>query len=366
VAVSGVHVRPEINQEPCDRGPVLCGGVVQGRAMMLVAAHAGAEKRRIARDEPPYLIGSIERNRGPEIELRSVAQKIVHHVFAHARQRSGPAEHAEVVVIARAHDIGARFHQHLDDREVGGFCGEVDGVGVVAVVADANVGAALQQQPHAGRVVSPSGLVQRGLLLEVSAAGIDQIGMPVEQRTQLLDAAVLGGGEKRIDRPPLLRRACVALLELAREQLDGRLPIGLGDLVNGAPVGIGRAGVEAGLESAANRFDIAHARRVENAFAFALRRIAAVNMRLELPPAGEAVFARQSELDSGELGLRVLLAQRLEALLGLVLEVLEAWARRQRSGATRRRTRIVCHENLPSICARRPRISGRKSGYVRS
>src|SRR4051794_25133790 len=84
------------------------------------------------------------------------------------------------------------------------------------------------------------------------------------------------------------------------------------------------------------------------AWALELRRIAAVDMRLELAPAGEAVFARQRELDGGEPGLRVLPAQRFQSLLGLVLEMLEAWARGQRSGATRRRTRIVCH-GIPSF-----------------
>jgi hypothetical protein len=199
-----------------------------------------------------------------------------------------------------------------------------------------------------------------------SRRGVDQIGMPVEQCTQLLDATILGGGENRVDGQPFLHRVGVALLELAGEKFDRFMPAGLGDLVNGAPVGIGRAGVEAGRESAANRVDIARAGRVENTFAFELRGIAAVNVRFELPPTGEAVFARQRQLDSGELGLRVLPAQRLETLLGLVPEMLEARAFRQGSGATRRRTRIVCHKNLPSICARRPRISGRKSGYVRS
>ena len=142
--VGGVYVRPEIDQKPCHRGPVLCRGVMQGRAKVLVAAHADVEKRGIVRDQALYLIGSIERNRGPEIELRPVAQEVVRHVSAHLRQRSGPAEHAELVVVPRAHDIGARLDQHLDDREVAGFCGEVYGVGIVAVVANADVGAALQ------------------------------------------------------------------------------------------------------------------------------------------------------------------------------------------------------------------------------
>ena len=229
-----------------------------------------------------------------------------------------------------------------------------------------DVGATLEQQPDAGVPVSAGCVVQRRLLLEISAAGVDQVGVSVEQSTKLINAALIGSVEDGADRLPHLRRMGVARLQVAGENLDRFVPAGLGDLVNGAPVGIGRAGVEAGRESAANRVDIARAGRVENTFAFELRGIAAVNVRFELPTTGEAVFARQRQLDSGELGLRVLPAQRLETLLGLVPEMLEARAFRQGSGATRRRTRIVCHKNLPSICARRPRISGRKSGYVRS
>src|SRR5262249_14929810 len=57
----------------------------------------------------------------------------------------------------------------------------------------------------------------------------------------------------------------------------------------------------------------------------------------------EAVFACKRELDGGELGSRVLPAQRLEPLLGFVLEVLEARAFGQRAGATCGRTRIRSH-----------------------
>src|SRR5262249_22591037 len=70
----------------------------------------------------------------------------------------------------------------------------------------------------------------------------------------------------------------------------------------------------------------------------------------------ESVLARERELDGGELGLRVARAQRLEALLGLVLEMLEARPRRQ--VATRRRVGRAAHEE-PSF-HRRP-----ASAYLR-
>jgi hypothetical protein len=85
----------------------------------------------------------------------------------------------------------------------------------------------------------------------------------VEQSAKLINAALIGSVEDGADRLPHLRRMGVARLQVAGENLDRFVPAGLGDLVNGAPVGIGRAGVEAGGESAANRVDIARAGRVE-------------------------------------------------------------------------------------------------------
>lgn len=62
----------------------------------------------------------------------------------------------------------------------------------------------------------------------------------------------------------------VALLKLAGEQLDRLVPARLGDLVNGSPVVIGCAGIEPGLEGAANRLDVARAGGVERPPALAV------------------------------------------------------------------------------------------------
>ena len=81
--------------------------------------------------------------------------------------------------------------------------------------------------------------------------------MGVEQASELVGAAVPRSGEDGIDRPLHLRRARIALLEFAGEQLDRLVPGLLGDLMNAAAVVVGRAGIEAGLEGAADRLDIA-------------------------------------------------------------------------------------------------------------
>ena len=109
------------------------------------------------------------------------------------------------MVVALADHIGARLDQHPDDLQVGGFGGEMQRIGIVAEIADLDVGASLQQQLDAFSPVKPSRQVKGGLLLKISAARIDQLGMGIEQPTQLIDFAVLGGSENRIHRLLLLR-----------------------------------------------------------------------------------------------------------------------------------------------------------------
>src|SRR6266545_2442506 len=77
-----------------------------------------------------------------------------------------------------------------------------------------------------------------------------------------------------------------------------------------------------------------------------------------------AVLARERKLGRGELGMRALLSQRLEALLGLVFQMFQAGSRRQFGARRAERLGSRLMANLPSVCARRPRVSGRKSGYV--
>ena len=115
----------------------------------------------------------VEGDRRPQIELRSLAQEICRHILAYASEAGRPAEHADLVVIAPAVDVGARLDQHPDHLEVGDRGGQVKRRGVVGEVADVDVGTVLEQQANAGMTVSARCLVQRRLLLEISAAGVD-------------------------------------------------------------------------------------------------------------------------------------------------------------------------------------------------
>jgi hypothetical protein len=55
-------------------------------------------------------------------------------------------------------------------------------------------------------------------------------------------------------------------------------------------------------------------------------------------------------------------AQPLETLLGLVLQVLQAGSRWQRFDGTRNGIGVAAHAKPSFLCARRPQVSGRKSG----
>ena len=144
----------------------------------------------------------------------------------------------------------------------------------------------------------------------MSALGVAQVRMGVEQPGELVEAALLRGGEDRVDRLLLLRCARLAALDVAGEQLDRLVPLGLGDLVNGTAVVVGGGGIEAGREGAADLLDIARTGCFKHAFAFRPGGIKLVDVRLELPPAGKAVLARQRKLGAGKLGLRVPAALR--------------------------------------------------------
>jgi hypothetical protein len=70
--------------------------------------------------------------------------------------------------------------------------------------------------------------------------------------------------------------------------------------VKGAAIDVGHAGIEAGLESAANRIDIARACGGKDALV-GRSRVDPVDMGLELPPAREPIVVRDRELSAASL-----------------------------------------------------------------
>src|SRR5206468_5245739 len=118
---------------------------------------------------------------------------------------------------------------------------------------------------------------------EVAAAGVDQVGMRIEQPADLVGAAFLRGVEDGVDRLLHHGGTIAALLEIAGKELDRLVAAGLADLVDGAAVIVGQARIEAALEGAPNSLDIPGTGRGEHSLAGDL-----VDMGLERPPARKA------------------------------------------------------------------------------
>jgi hypothetical protein len=171
--------------------------------------------------------------------------------------------------------------------------------------------------------------VQRRLPLKIAATRVDQGRMAVQQTGKLVGMAVLGGVEHARDQPAQLWRSCVALLELAGEQLDRLVAILLGDLVHRAAVRIGAARIETGFDGAADRFDVAVARGVEHFFAQWAVGAGLVHVLLQPAPAGKTVVACHAKLGSGQARRGVGFTQRLQPLLGFILQVFEIRLRGQ-------------------------------------
>jgi hypothetical protein len=163
--------------------------------------------------------------------------------------------------------------------------------------------------------------------------------MRVENSAKALGAAVLCGIEDQIDRLLYRRGTVPAPLELAGEQLDLPVPLRFANLVESAAVVIGRTGIEALLQRAANGIDVARVGGSEHPLANGL-----LDVGLELPPTWEPVATRHRQLSVGKPCLRVLRAQRFAALLGFVFEMFETRQRRQLARANGRGRMGTAHE----------------------
>ena len=145
--------------------------------------------------------------------------------------------------------------------------------------------------------------------------------MGLEKATKLIGAAI---GCRRVDRGDRaldVGLPLVALLVVAHEQLELGVAERFGHLMDRAAGVIERAGMKAAVECPAHGVELAGPRRLEEALTGLL-----VDRGLELSPARKAVRARDEQLRVGELGGGIVSPEGLEALLGLVAEVLQAGA----------------------------------------
>jgi hypothetical protein len=80
--------------------------MVERRTAMLVASHSGGQQSAIPGHHGAQVIGSAERDRCPQVELRAVVEQIGGDLLAHIAEAGCPVEHADLVIVAFTVDIG--------------------------------------------------------------------------------------------------------------------------------------------------------------------------------------------------------------------------------------------------------------------
>lgn len=157
--------------------------------MVLVAAHPAAQRRPVGRHDPANLVREVHRERGEDVVTGAAAdQELGDHVLA--RVPAGrPADHLQGVVVAAPDDVPTRIGQPSHDFQVAARRGPVHGVGVVALLPEVGVQAALEQQVDARQVPLGRRHVQQRVLVGLGA-DLQLLRVPVEQRGQYDHLAV--------------------------------------------------------------------------------------------------------------------------------------------------------------------------------
>ena len=111
---------------------------------------------------------------------RAVSKQISHRLRVGLKvlPGSGPANHAQLVIITLAHRIRAMLDKQTNDGDAVLFDSEMQRVGVVAFAANIRIGPALEQQLHCCFAVTKDSLVQRRSHA-LAAALVDQLRMPL-------------------------------------------------------------------------------------------------------------------------------------------------------------------------------------------
>jgi hypothetical protein len=218
--VGRMGIGTSFEQQPHDPCPVLRRGVVERRPAMLVARHAQAEKGRLASGHHANVVGAVERDRGPKIELRAVGEEIRRHVLPHVPEACRPAEDADLVIVAFAIDVSARLDEQPDRLQIAVDGREVERRCVVREIARVEFGFALDEKADRGVLVAQNREVQCGCFLETAPHCVDELRVGVQMGAKIVDIAGLGRAQNGPYRRRLIDRRRVALQEIPGEQLD--------------------------------------------------------------------------------------------------------------------------------------------------
>ena len=114
-------------------------------AGVLVARHPRGQQRAIRGHQSAQVIGSIERDRRPQVELRAAVEQIGGDLLAHIAEAGCPTEHAAPVIVAFAVDVGAGLDQQPNRLQIAMCCCKMQRGCIVRKVATVEIGTALDQ-----------------------------------------------------------------------------------------------------------------------------------------------------------------------------------------------------------------------------
>src|SRR5262245_60616611 len=191
---------------------------------------------------------------------------------------------------------------------------------VVRKVATINIGSALDQEPHGGMVPAQDGQVQRRGLLNPASPCVNELRVRIEMLTKLGEISGLRRPDDGGYHLGLTVGAGQILLAISRQQLNGRMALVLGDLIDGAAIRVRGCGIETRGECPAHSVNVASAGCGKHAVAVLAADREAIDMALQRTPAFEAVVVGDGKLGSMQGRSRVTCAQLGEPLLGGLFE----------------------------------------------
>jgi len=154
----------------------------------------------------------------------AVREEIAHDVRPRLPEHRRPADDLELVPVAGANWVCAVLYEKSDDADVLLLRGEMEGHGIVAVVVNIWISAAVEQQSYDGLMASSDGEMKRRTLTEMAfeipvSAGDSRI--RIEQLCDARDVATCGRVEQRDERVLI----GVEVLERSGECRPSRIPV---------------------------------------------------------------------------------------------------------------------------------------------
>ena len=135
-----------VDQDRQHRRLFLHDGEVQRRAAKVGAIHRPIDVGGRLLSQPSQIGDRTGRYRREDVVHSAVGEQVIDDFLVGLAEDRRPADDFELVVVARANRIGAVLHKEPDDGERVGLGDKMQREGIVALVADVGVSAALEER----------------------------------------------------------------------------------------------------------------------------------------------------------------------------------------------------------------------------